>query len=154
MKSQNGWPASANRAEIDIKSYAVDGCQTVIACAAAVAPLLTHFMAEFHKLIEPIDQGQLDDWGYHFALIPNTQDYSNHSSGTAIDVNAVKHPWGKVGTFEAGKVPMIQALAKKYGLRWGGDYHGKKDEMHYEVILTPEQAKNLITKLGLEASHV
>jgi hypothetical protein len=154
MKSQNGWPASANRAEIGIKSYTVDGCHTVIACAAAVAPLLTHFMAEFHKLIEPIDQGQLDDWGYHFALIPNTQDYSNHSSGTAIDINAVKHPWGKIGTFEPGKVPMIQALAKKYGLRWGGDYHGKKDEMHYEVILTPEQAKNLITKLGLEASHV
>jgi hypothetical protein len=152
--SQNGWPASANRADINIKSYAVPGCKTVIACADKAAPLIVAFMAEFHKLIEPIDEGQLDDWGYHFAFIPGSTDYSNHSSGTAIDINATKHPWGKIGTFEPGKVPMIQALAKKYGLRWGGDYHGKKDEMHYEVILDPIKAAALIKSLGLEASHI
>jgi hypothetical protein len=44
---------------------------------------------------------------------------------------------------------MIQALAKKYGLRWGGDYRGRKDEMHFEVIVTQEQAKKLAVKLGL-----
>jgi hypothetical protein len=44
---------------------------------------------------------------------------------------------------------MIQALAKKYGLRWGGDYRGRKDEMHFEVIVTKKQAKKLAVKLGL-----
>jgi hypothetical protein len=44
---------------------------------------------------------------------------------------------------------MIQALAKKYGLRWGGDYRGRKDEMHFEVIVTMEQSKKLAVKLGL-----
>jgi hypothetical protein len=78
-----------------------------------------------------------------------TDKLSNHSSGTAIDLNATQHALGKVGTFDAAKVPMIKALAKKYGLTWGGDYRGRKDEMHFEVHLNPEQAKKLVTKLGL-----
>jgi hypothetical protein len=72
---------------------------------------------------------------------------SNHSSGTAIDVNATQHPLGKIGTFPSEKVPMIRALAKKYGLKWGGDYSGRKDEMHFEVILTPAKVAERIKKL-------
>ena len=72
---------------------------------------------------------------------------SNQASGTAMDLNAMKHPLGKVGTFPNEKVPMIRALAKKYGLIWGGDYRGRKDEMHFEVALTPAKAAALINKL-------
>ena len=152
VKSQNGWPASKNPPELGIQSYLVPGSTVKLRCAEAVAPLLVGFAAEFHKLIEPLD-GSADDWGYCFRMVRGSTDsLSNHSSGTALDLNASKHALGLVGTFEAGKVPMIQALAKKYGLRWGGDYHLRKDEMHFEVMLNPEQAKNLITKLGLETS--
>jgi hypothetical protein len=45
---------------------------------------------------------------------------------------------------------MIRALAKKYGLKWGGDYVNRKDEMHFEVIITPAKAAELIKKLGLK----
>jgi hypothetical protein len=45
---------------------------------------------------------------------------------------------------------MLKALAKKYGLRWGGDYLHRKDEMHFEIDLTPERASALIIKLGLK----
>ena len=68
----------------------------------------------------------------------------------SIDLNATKHALGKIGTFPAEKVPMIRALAKKYGLKWGGDYKNRKDEMHFEVVVTPEKARKLITKLGLD----
>jgi hypothetical protein len=78
-----------------------------------------------------------------------TDKLSNHSSGTALDLNATNHALGKIGTFPAEKVPMIQALAKKYGLTWGGDYRGRKDEMHFELHLNAEQASKLIAKLGL-----
>jgi len=153
VKSQNGWPASQNPAELDVKAYPVPGSTVKLRCASAVAPLLVGFAEEFHKLIEPIDAGSLDDWGYCFRMVRGSEEnLSNHSSGTAIDLNASHHALGKVGTFETGKVPMIQALAKKYGLRWGGDYKNRKDEMHFEVILTPDQAEKLITKLGLEKS--
>jgi dimethylhistidine N-methyltransferase len=73
---------------------------------------------------------------------------SNHSSGTAIDLNATKHPLGKAGTFAAEKVPMIQALAKKYGLTWGGDYRNRKDEMHFEVSISAAKAAALIPFLS------
>jgi len=79
-----------------------------------------------------------------------TDKLSNHSSGTAIDLNAPKHPLGKVGTFPPEKVPMIRALATKYGLKWGGDYQNRKDEMHFEVNLNPAKAAALIVKLGLK----
>ena len=150
IKSANGWTASKVRAEIGIESFAIPGTSTKLACAKAVAPLLVGFTAEFHKLIEPIDDGNLDDWGYCFRQIRgDAVNLSNHSSGTAIDLNATKHPLGKVGTFPIEKVPMIRALAKKYGLIWGGDYRNRKDEMHFEIALTPAKAAALIEKLGL-----
>jgi hypothetical protein len=148
MISANGWPASQDRAEIDVKSYAIEGTSIKLHCAEAVAPLLIGFAAEFHKLIEPIDGGSLDDWGYCYRDVRGVLGkLSNHSSGTAIDLNATKHPLGKVGTFPNEKVPMIRALAKKYGMIWGGDYRNRKDEMHFEISLTPAKAAELIAKL-------
>lgn len=154
MKSQqsyNGWPASQDRAAIGIKSYTIPGTSRKIACAEAVAPLLVGFCAEFHKLIEAIDGEEVDDWGYCFRMVRGTTDkLSNHSSGTAVDLNASKHPLGKIGTFPAEKVPMIRALAKKYGLVWGGDYRNRVDEMHFEVKFNPAKSAALIERLGLK----
>jgi hypothetical protein len=148
IKSANGWTASKVRAEIGIESFPIPGTKVKLACAKAVAPLLVGFAAEFHELIEPIDEGTLDDWGYAYRDVRgSTTTLSNHSSGTAIDLNATQHPLGKVGTFPIEKVPMIRALAKKYGLIWGGDYRNRKDEMHFEIALTPAKAAALIKKL-------
>ena len=74
---------------------------------------------------------------------------SNHSSGTAIDLNATKHPLGAAGTFTPLQVSLIQALCKKYGLRAGLDYKGRKDEMHFEISLDEAKVAALIGKLGL-----
>ena len=151
LTSYNGYPASKDPQEIGIKSYSVDGTALRLRCADSVGPLLAAFAAEFHKLIEPIDGGTLDDWGYAFRMVRGSTDrLSCHSSGTAIDLNATKHPLGKYDTFPAEKVPMIRALAKKYGLKWGGDFKSRPDDMHFEVTITPAKAKELITKLGLQ----
>jgi hypothetical protein len=115
---------------------------------------LAAFAAEFHELIEPIDEGTFDDWGYAYRMVRGDQTkLSCHSSGTAIDLNATKHPLGKSGTFPAEKVPMIRALSKKYGLKWGGDFRSRKDEMHWEVEVSATKAKELITKLGLKDAN-
>ena len=150
LKSYNGYPASKDPDEIKIKSYSVGGTDRKLRCAESVGPLLAAFAADFHRLIEPIDTGTFDDWGYAFRMVRGSTDrLSCHSSGTAIDLNATRHPLGKVGTFPAEKVPMIRALAKKYGLKWGGDFKGRADEMHFEVEVTPARAKALIASLGL-----
>jgi hypothetical protein len=149
--SYNGYPASKDPAAIKIKSYPVRGTDRKLRCAESVGPLLAAFAAEFHELIEPIDEGTFDDWGYAYRMVRgNATKLSCHSSGTAIDLNATKHSLGKIGTFPAEKVPMIRALAKKYGLKWGGDYVNRKDEMHFEVEVSAAKAKALIASLGLE----
>ena len=149
--SSNCWVASKDPKEIGIKSYPVPGTKIKLRCADVIAPLLVTFAAEFHQHIEPIDEGGLDDWGYCFRQVRGSTDkLSNHASGTAIDLNATKHPLGAAGTFTPMQTVLIQALSKKYGLRWGGDYKNRKDEMHFEIDLTPEKASALIIKLGLK----
>ena len=154
LTSYNGWPASKDAAEIGVKSYLVPDTERKLRCASAVAPLLIGFAAEFHSLIEPIDDGTYDDWGFAYRDVRGVPGkLSNHASGTAIDLNATKHPLGQVGTFEATKVPMLKALCKKYALTWGGDYKGRKDEMHYEISINAVKVAALITQLGLEKSE-
>jgi hypothetical protein len=149
IQSHNKWPASKDAAEIQIISVPIEGTKVKVRCAKAVAPLIAGFCKEFHELIEPIDEGALDDWGYAFRMVRgSTTNLSNHSSGTAIDLNATKHPLGKAGTFPAEKVPMIRALAKKYGLKWGGDYQNRKDEMHFEIELSEAKVAALIGSLN------
>ena len=151
IRSHNGWLASKNRAEIGIKSFTVPGTKIKLACAEAVAPLLINFASEFHHLVEKIDKGDLDDWGYAFRTIRGSDVHvSNHASGTAIDINATKHPLGKRGTFTKSQEKTIRELCKYYGLRWGGDYQVRADEMHFEVVLSPEKAQDLIEGLNLD----
>jgi hypothetical protein len=146
--SQNGWTASKVRADIGIESFLIPGTNIKLSCAKAVAPLLVGFATEFHELIEPIDEGGLDDWGYAFRDVRGVVGkLSNHASGTAIDLNATKHPLGKAGTFPLAKVPMIRALAKKYGLKWGGDF-SRPDEMHFEIALSEAKVAALIGSLN------
>ena len=151
ITSSNGWQASADPLEIGIKSYKVPGTKVKLRCSEGAAPLLVTFAAEFHAHVEPIDEGILDDWGYAFRNIRGSTDrLSNHSSGSAIDINATRHPLGHAGTFKPMQIVLIQALCKKYALRWGGNYRSRLDEMHYEIDLTPVKAAALIIKLGLK----
>ena len=153
MNSYNGWPASKDQAEIGIKSYPVPGTAIKLRCAERVAPLLIGFAAEFHNLIEPLDVGSLDDWGYAFRDVRGVPGkLSNHSSGTAIDLNASRHSLKSINTFESAKVPMLKALCKKYALTWGGEWT-RPDPMHYEISINAAKVAALITKLGLEKSE-
>ena len=150
LTSYNGWTASDKPESIHVKSYPIPGTKLKIRCAEAVAPLIVGFCKEFNELIEPLDGGQLDDWGFAFRNVRGSTDrLSNHASGTAIDLNATKHVLGKIGTFPAEKVPMIRALAKKYGLFWGGDYKNRADEQHFEINVSPKKVRELIEALGL-----
>ena len=154
LLSQNNWVASSDQSEIGIQSFVIGDTGIKVRCAKAVAPLIVAFCKDFHELIEPINEGKLDDWGYCFRNVRGSNDkLSNHSSGTAVDLNATDHPLGKAGTFPNEKVPMIRALAKKYGMIWGGDFRSRPDEMHFEIAITPAKAAALIGSLGLGAKQ-
>jgi len=156
--SQNGWPIGL-RADLDVHNYLIDGANQHFAMCSAAAPVLAAFLKEFNVLIQLINAAgtPFDDWGFNqMEIIPGTQDYSNHASGTAVDVNATKHVWKAL---TSGYTPMqeaaIDGLCRKYGLRWGWRYaHGWKDPMHFEVIETPAQVKARIAKMKLPMPKV
>ncbi|WP_296741469.1 M15 family metallopeptidase [Mesorhizobium sp.] len=55
--------------------------------------------------------------------------WSNHAFGAAIDLNAAENGFGAGhGTMPQ---PVIDAF-KRQGARWGGDYRGRTDPMHFE----------------------
>ena len=150
--SQNGWPASDEPRTIGVESFTIPGTKLKIRCSKKVAPLLINFCAEFNEKVEPLEGGTLDDWGYAYRAIRGQEDagnLSNHASGTAVDLNSRKHPLGKRNTFTDEQEKTIRSLAKKYGLRWGGDYKNRADEMHFEITLSPLQVKERINDLGL-----
>jgi hypothetical protein len=62
---------------------------------------------------------------------------SNHGSGTAIDINWDDHPLSAVHTFTSDQEAAIRKKAGELGLRWGGDYRSRKDEMHFEIANGP-----------------
>jgi hypothetical protein len=150
-KSQNGWVASKDPNEIKIKSFAIAGTNIKVRCQETAGIILAAFAGEFHAKVESLDDGALDDWGYAYRPVRGqTTGLSNHASGTALDLNATKHPLGKQDTFTIIQKMTLQELVKKYGLRWGGNYNTRKDEMHIEIIETLDQVKTRIKKLGLK----
>ena len=142
LKSQNGWPAAADRTVVNVQTFTVPVSQgTVqIPLRAEVAPKLIEMIRWWDENIEPVATSgpNAGTWGYAYRTIRGyTTTLSNHASGTAIDVNAPAHPLGAEGTIPAEKVAALRAKAASLGLRWGGDYRGRKDEMHFEVITPP-----------------
>ena len=154
--SQNGWPANADKNAIQVKNFQVPNTNRHFSCAEEVAPILIGFAAWYHKYIQKIDVGTYDDWGYNFATIPNQTDYSNHASGTAIDINATLHQWRapKSGFSKLQEI-RIRWRCRALGIRWGWDYlHGWKDPMHFEIIETPAQVKARIIRMKLPIPKV
>jgi hypothetical protein len=131
----------------DWAAYTVPGTTRRLLVRREVAPLLMKFAGEFHRLVEPITINPLDDWGAVCRKVRGRNLPSFHSAGIAIDLNATRHPLGRVGTFNPRQRATIRALCRKYGLRWGGDYRGRKDEMHFEVILPRPAALALVHRL-------
>jgi hypothetical protein len=99
--------------------------------------LLCHYALWFHERLERLDVGPLDDWGWASRTIRGSSVVSNHASGTAIDLNARKHPMGAPtrATFSRREVAEIHKRLRLYRgcLRWGGDYVRRADAMHVEI---------------------
>lgn len=151
MKSQNGWAASPNPADIEIKSFAIAGTDITFRANAIAGKILAAFAAEFHAKVEPINRGALDDWGYAFRMVRGSEDsLSNHSSGTAIDLNATKHPLGKENTYTPAQQKTLDELCAKYHLRGGYRYHTRKDDMHFEVTESSNKVIALTMALGIK----
>lgn len=109
-----------------------------------VYTVLLELATRLHNEVEPIvrsDWHQADDWGFSYrANANNPYSLSCHASGTAIDYNATRHPNGVPAsrTFSAAQIATIRKIVSGIGvIKWGGDFNGTPDAMHFEINGTP-----------------
>lgn len=96
-------------------------------------------MAAFNDIWEHCghDQKQIDkagasDYGgcFNIRRIAGSNNWSNHSWACAIDLSPGSNGFNMKSTLSS---VVIDAF-KRQGARWGGDYHGRKDPMHFEFV--------------------
>ncbi len=135
--SQNGWrvlPAGDG----SLHKWIIPGTgRHLVLRDGAAGFLLVYFALWFHHKIERLNEGVWDEWGWAPRPIRGSTTTSNHASGTAIDLNATRHPLGVAtnATFTKKQQRKIRRqLWMFFGtLRWGGDYKRRPDAMHFEI---------------------
>jgi hypothetical protein len=144
--SQNSYPANNKSL---IHSVTVPG-GTIAVRKGPAGDLLIWFATQFHQHVEALEWP--GNWGYAERPIRGSSTVlSNHASGTAIDLNAPQHPLGSNPTsnFTTEQISTIRLLLGRMrgAIRWGGDYSGRKDPMHFEVIVSERRCQTILAEL-------
>jgi len=131
VASQNGWRANDRTV---IASIDVPGGKLAVR-KGSIGVIFQHLANRFHNEVEKLVWP--GNWGYAEREVRGGTDLSNHASGTAIDLNAPKHPLGTApsANYSAAQINKIHEIVNFYEgiIRWGGDYVGRKDGMHFEI---------------------
>jgi len=97
-----------------------------------VAPIFRSFLVDLYSMgYRPKSIG-----GYNVRNIAGTSTPSLHSYGFAIDIDPTRNPVYRDNNpaDDVYALPKsVGALAKKYGLSWGGSWKSYKDYMHFSV---------------------
>lgn len=123
--SENGW-RMCNRDEC-VVANPTPHSNTAPVRAGDAATVLNAWLIWYHRNVEPVSSPV---WGWSAT---NDVASSNHLSGTAVDINAPKYPWG------SRVMPAARIAKVREGLRlfegnifWGADW-SRADEMHYQL---------------------
>lgn len=152
LLSQNGY--SANDRSV-IASYTVPGTSGRIALRRGdVATVLLYVFQRFNREVEKLVWPGV--WGYAERTIRGSSTtLSNHASGTAGDANAPQHPLGTNPTsnYTRAQISRINDILRycvvdgKSVVRWGGNYVGRKDGMHFEINASSYYVNKLANKI-------
>jgi hypothetical protein len=139
--SGNGWPVSPDQTALGIETFTV-GSGSFPVRGGKPLQALQYVVTQFHNRVEKVNSAY-GCWGYSYRMnVNNPGSWSNHASGTAVDVNATLHPNGvsAAATFSAAQIAEIHQILAEVGgvVRWGGDYNGTPDAMHFEINASPE----------------
>jgi len=139
--SQNGWPAHPDPEVVKLVRMTIplrSGKSVALPLRAETAPALVEMVRWWDANVEPVNPG--DTGSYNYRKIQGYSYLSNHASGTAIDINGSRHKLGARGTVSLAQAAAITAKAKSLGLKWGGTYKYRADEMHFEINTSPPAA--------------
>lgn len=148
--SQNGWPVVGSSSIVDKRVLGVEFPNGWL--EGDVDVIFTDLIFHLDK-IESIVKGGC--WGYFVKKIEGSGSISNHASGTAIDYNAPKHAMGTRNTYSASERTAIRSLLKRYDgvIRWGGDYTGRPDDMHFEINASKAAVKQVADAIRNEGKE-
>jgi hypothetical protein len=150
LASARGWGPGWPHPHTEHIVTAVCGADRIkLPVRSEIAPLVQHLVADLERQHGPFHPGEC--WGFANRAIRGTNRPSNHSWGLAIDLDAPENPMTTdpraphtIGSYASG-------VAARYGFRWGGDYVGRKDYMHFEFMGTTTSAAVLIHGLASTA---
>jgi len=140
-KSQNGWPAHPDPEVVKLVRMTIplrSGKSVTLPLRAEIAPALVEMVRWWDANVEPVNPA--DTGSYNYRSIRGYTQLSNHASGTAVDINGSRHKFSARGTVSPAIAAAISAKAQSLGLRWGGNYKNRADEMHFEVNTSPPAA--------------
>jgi hypothetical protein len=147
--SQNGWPVNPQRS-----AHTIPGTNVRVNVADGDAgDVLMHVLGQVNSRVEGVElngpAGEHDDWGYADRNVRGAQSISNHASATAVDINATRHVLGAQGTFTPAQTTEIHSILGEVDnvVRWGGDYTGRRDEMHFEIVGSQEEVARVAARL-------
>lgn len=132
----SGWPTGVKTS--DLATVIADRSGTRVTVQARLAVLVDYLVDETEAGGYLLDQSQTG--GYVNRSIAGTSTPSNHSRGTAIDLNWRENPFTS-NPHAKHSIPMwVVELWESRGFQWGGRWSGKKDFMHMELLGTPDDA--------------
>lgn len=134
-----GWPTDNSG-----KMSVVRAGGIALSVRRELAPVIDHLVRETVAQGYVLRHGEC--WGFANRPIRGTQRPSNHSWGLAVDLNARTNPM-QASLRTDMPPPMIERWTSRL-FRWGGEYRGRKDPMHFEFTGTPADAARLAAALG------
>lgn len=145
--SINGWTVIDKQGDSRLARYAIPGSNRSVILNKLAASILIRVASVFDRHIADLDPDPLAVWGWNYRRIRPQQDnpnapFSDHASGTAIDLRSDKFPIGKRNMTTRQRLWVRRILRNCNGLIiWGGDYKQLPDEMHFAIApgVTPER---------------
>lgn len=129
-----------------IVSFTVDN--RTFTCHREVAPIFKALVEELVNVYRYSIDEVMDDWGWANRSVRGSYATSNHAYGLAIDLNATVNGLTYRNPPPNDLPENVSGIARKYGLRWGGDYNGRKDPMHFEFMGSVDEAREIVRKLS------
>jgi len=101
-------------------------------CAAAMLSCFNDIWNECDHDQKAVDAAGASDFGGCFNIRPiaGSNNWSNHSWACAIDLSPGSNRFNTKTTLSRIVIDAFRA----HGARWGGDYKGRKDPMHFEFV--------------------
>lgn len=157
-QSENGWAVITSQSDPKLTVIKIPHTTIPLRLHKDVAPLLAHVASRVNKEVCSLSFGNKpgvqDEGGYCYRKIDNSIRFSNHASGTAIDLNWSRWPQlrKRMNKKERAACEAI-ALELQEVIRWGGNYRASRvDEQHWEIApgVKASQVKAFCQRLGIK----